>query len=223
MPENSLQKITIDSEWDLVDLYRFPHSYTQVYAFLYSLSQAGRINSEAVSRIYRAHPWRGGYSSLNFYMSLYSAMEDEHIPTVHSIRYASLGYIEITALTILVTQIRRIVTIVAQTIEIADRTYDRIYKRAQKRKLLAMDVRRREREFEREEIKFMVESAEELARIMSFDDLEKLQVRTRDPLGTMKILLSFYRRVRELVGFQLDQKVRFDCEAPQLDKKDSST
>jgi hypothetical protein len=63
-----------------------------------------------------------------------------------------------------------------------------------KRKLLALDVKRREREFKREEIEFIVASSKERSKLLEFEDLERLEARTQDHLGALKILLSFYRR-----------------------------
>jgi hypothetical protein len=209
MAQTSLYRIDIDAEWSLVDLYRFPHTYTHVYAFLYSLSQAQRLSREAVNAIYRRHPWRGGYSAVNFYGDLYFAMEETHRPMVNSMRYSSPGFIELAALVLVATQIEKIVATLAKCVDVADATYDRIYKRAKKRKLLALDVKRREREHSREEIEFMVESSKELARLLHLENLDQLQARTEDHLGTLKIMLSFYRRARELVDFQISGKVRF--------------
>ena len=138
---------------------------------------------------------------------------------VHSIRYASPGFIEIAALLAVLTQVQHIVKALTKSVEIADAAYDRIYKHAQKRKLLALDVRKRELELEREEVAFLNESAKDLARIMHFEGLECLQSRTQDPLGTLKILLSFYRRVRKLVDFQLAGKVKYGGDDRQIEDK----
>lgn len=222
MPQLSLYRIGIDEKWSLIDLYQFPHAYTQVYAFIYSLSGTGPMSDAAVAEIYRRYPWRGGYSAVGFYWDLYYAMEKEHRPMVNSIRYSSPGYIEIGAIAIVATQIKRIVKTVAECIEIADATYDRIYKRAQKRKLLALDVKRQQREFEREEIQFMITSSQELSKLLEFEGLESLQSRTQDQLGTLKILLSFYRRVRELAEFYHDRKITFNADTHQISNKSSS-
>ena len=56
MLQPNFEHIIIDSEWALVDLYEFPHAYTQVYAFLYSLAQPGRLSTQAIEEIYRRHP-----------------------------------------------------------------------------------------------------------------------------------------------------------------------
>ena len=219
MPTPSLNRIGKDEKWSLVDLYQFPHAYTHVYAFLYSLTQTGRLSEAAVAETYRRYPWRGGYSAVNFYGELYYAMKEEHQPMVHSIRYSSPGYIELAVVAAVARQIEKIVKTIAKCADIADATYDRIYKRAQKRKLLALDVKRREREFEREEIEFIVASSKELSKLLEFEDLERLEARTQDHLGTLKILLSFYRRTRELVEFYESRKVIFDQESPQIEDK----
>src|SRR4051812_42514362 len=105
MSQVSHYRIQLDEKWSLVDLYEFPHAYTQVYAFIYSLTQTGRLSEAAVSEIYRRHPWRGGYSAVNFYGDLYCAMEEDHQPMVNAIEYASPGFLEMAALVAVATQI----------------------------------------------------------------------------------------------------------------------
>lgn len=216
MTETTSHRILIDEQWSLIDLYEFPHAYTHVYGFIHSLTQTDPNAEESVARIYRRYPWRGGYSAVNFYGELYSAMGEGRQPLVKSIQYASPGFIEITAVAAaVVSQLEKIVKAVANSIDYADRVYDRIHKRAMKRKLLSLDVKRREREFEQEEIEFMVNSSKELSGILQFEDLERLKSRTQDDLATLKILLSFYRRTRELSGFHLSGKVRFGGGEPR--------
>ena len=64
-------KIHIDGKWYLDDLYKFPHTYEQVYYLIYSLlpHQDEKLQRKIIYA-YSKFPWRGGYSALNFYNEL---------------------------------------------------------------------------------------------------------------------------------------------------------
>jgi hypothetical protein len=77
------------------------------------------------------------------------------------------------------------------------------------RRLMRIKVRRQEIALGRDQIRFAEESAKALSRLMDFEHLEQLSKLTNNPLGTLKILLSIYRRVRELAKYQRKRKARF--------------
>ena len=50
-----------------------PHTYIQVYSFLYSFYTPIEDFDDENDRLvitYSAHPWKGGYSAVNFYNNL---------------------------------------------------------------------------------------------------------------------------------------------------------
>jgi hypothetical protein len=206
--------INLDGKWELYDWHNFAHSYTQVYALLYSL-EFGEFPSvddkffetEAIGP-YRSYPWRGGYSALNFYRDLYWSIPENLRPSVNAINYASPGWMELTLVPTIARSIETIVKSIANSIDIIDETYDKIHNRAQKRKLLRASVRERERELSVGDIHFLRESAEELSRLMGFESLQKLHEHTNNPLLSFKILLSFYRRTKPLAEYQAKRLIK---------------
>jgi len=80
--------------------------------------------------------------------------------------------------------------------------YREIYKGLHQRRLMRIKVRRQEIALRRDQIRFAQESAKELSRLMDFKHLEELDLLTRNPLGTLKILLSVYRRLRALAKYE---------------------
>jgi len=45
--------------------------------------------------VYAKYPWRGGFSALNFYQSLYAKIPYEQRPQIEEIQYASPGHIKL--------------------------------------------------------------------------------------------------------------------------------
>jgi hypothetical protein len=217
-------KISIDGKWELNDLHSFAYAYTQVYALLYSIAEGtvSPANSEGVPEIiqndsfeyesrtaYTRYPWRGGYSAFDFYQELYYSVPEANRPKVKSISYASPGWVELKLVTTVALSIEKVVKSIARSVEIVDQTVDRIHKRAQKRKLLRATTRNKELQLTVEDVRFLRESSEELARLMGFDSLEQLHKFTGDPLVSFKILISFYRRVRPLADYQNQRQIKF--------------
>jgi hypothetical protein len=206
--------ISLDGKWELYDWHNFAHSYTQVYALLYSL-EFGKLPPVSddffgieIVGPYRSYPWQGGYSALNFYRDLYWSLPEDHRPKVIAINYASPGWMELTLVPAIARSIETIVKSIANSIDTIDATYDRIHNRAQKRKLLRASVRQKERELSLDDIRFLRESAEELAKLMGFESLQKLHEHTGNPLTSFKILLSFYRRTRPLAEYQAKRLIK---------------
>ena len=216
-------KISIDGKWELKDLHSFAYAYTQVYALIYSIAE-GKVtpaNPDEESELacddafeyesrtaYTRYPWRGGYSVFDFYQELYYSIPEANRPKIKSISYASPGWLELTLLTTAALSIEKIVKSIARSVEIIDMTVDRMHKRAQKRKLLRATTRNKQFELTTDDIRFLRESSEELARLMGFDSLDQLHKLTGDPLVSFKILISFYRRVRPLADYQNQRQIK---------------
>ena len=91
---------------------------------------------------FRAFPWTGGWSAVDFYDSLRATAPKDHRPHIVAIEYASPGYIELAVVVTVALNIRRIVDHVCSSIERANATYSKLYKAAMDRKLLKVDARR---------------------------------------------------------------------------------
>ena len=79
----------------------------------------------------------------------------------------------------------------------------------QERKLLRMDVKKKELELKEADLKFVNSSTKSLAKLMGFKSIKELHKVTRDPLKSLKILLSFYRRIRDLADYTNKGKTKF--------------
>ena len=103
----------------------------------------------------------------------------------------------------------RIIRSVAASIKEINSTYNAIVKGLHDRKLLRLDARRKDLEFNEYELAHIEREAERTARLLGFDSVSEINERTGHPYRTLKILLSFYRRIRILARYQNSNKANF--------------
>lgn len=203
-------KVNIDGDWSLEDLYKFSRSYEQLYFAVEAMLPTDDEETEArLVRTFQSFPWQGGYSAVNFYNSLKWATPKRYRPDIVSIKYASPGWIELFLLLPLAAQVATSVVTIAGALYACNRTYNAIYVDMQNRKLLRMEVQKRERELTLDEIRFLKRSFEDLSSLMGLENADEIHRRTGNPLISLKILMSMYRRFRDLAKFQSDGKADF--------------
>lgn len=195
--ESQIYQIHIDGQWSFLDFASFPRTYIQAYSLAYLLSE----NSQKAIWAFRAFPWRGGYSAVNFYNAIYRQLPAKHRPQVRRIQYASPGIIELSLLAAAALSLKTIVSHVLAAARDISTTYTQIYRELQERKLLRIKTESARRSLEKENIEFINWATKEMARFMGIRSLNELNRLTGSPLVSLKILLSFYRRVRDLGRF----------------------
>ena len=196
-------KINIDKRWSLEDLYVFSRTYEQVYFLAYSLlPELPDDVVDRISRAYHTYPWQGGYSAVNFYNQLKYSVPIAQRPNVVSIRYASPGYLELGLLLGVAFSVSKLVKYVAGSIKEINLVYNEIMSDLQKRKLLRLEVKQKGLELSRSQLHFIEEHAESMAKLLMFKGHSEITDRTGHPFITLKILLSYYRRLRKLAEYQ---------------------
>ena len=196
-------KINIDERWTLEDLYVFSRTYEQVYFLTFSLfPDLPGTAVDRVARAYQAFPWKGGYSAVNFYNQLKYAVPPAKRPKVVAIQYASPGFIELALIVAVSAAISRIVRHFTGAVRDMNSTYNEIMSDLQKRKLLRLEVKQKEIELSRDQYALIEEHAEQMAKLLGFQGHAALTERTGHPFITLKILLSYYRRIRRLAEFR---------------------
>ena len=90
----------------------------------------------------------------------------------------------------------------------AKRLYKTIYNDLKKRKLLTLKTKKSKEKLSEAELSLLEEFGRDLADVMglNYDDLLRL---TGSPFLTVKMLMSQYRRVRDLVDYQRSNKAFF--------------
>lgn len=136
-------RLHMDGDWGLFELSQFRRQYVQLYSFLYVLTYAPDPAQESpsphdytVSYAFRAFPWRGGWSAVDFFGSLSRIVPTEHRPRIVAIQYSSPGFVDLALLLGAAFTLRKIVD---HGCSIADRlhsTYTTFYEGAKQRKLL---------------------------------------------------------------------------------------
>src|SRR5258708_1696898 len=208
MPQIEPYRIEIDGEWSLNDLPEFPYAYTQAYSFLYALAAAEVDDDERLRITFTAHPWTGGFSSVNFFRYLYYLIPRPERPAIISMRYSSPGWIDLSLVLAIGMALRKIVGNVCDaTLRIND-MYTALYKGAQDRKLLSLNSKSAELKLDREHLEFLEKSAETFAKILGFEHLEQLNKLAPNPLATLKMMFAFYRKVRKLKEYQDKKKLK---------------
>jgi hypothetical protein len=208
---DNIYKIQMNGEWTLEDLYWLPHVYSQVYAFLYALNMPlTDYDEERLYITFTAHPWLGGYSAVNFYGYLQNLVPSSDRPRIVSIQYGSPGLMELALAVSIALSIGVLIRTFSRGIIDLHSLYNSIYKGLQDRKLMRIEVKRKELALENEQIQFVNEAVQKLSQMMGFENVEQINKLTGNPLATLKILLSFYRRIRTLAGYEEEKKAKFE-------------
>jgi hypothetical protein len=205
-------KIDMDGDWSLEDLYEFPHTYIHVYSFLYSFLRPIENFDDEDDRLvitYSIHPWRGGYSSVNFYNNLKYIVSPNHRPKIKSIQYASPGWIELTVIVGISLNIKKIVLSFTESANALNELYNNIYRGMHDRKMMGIEAKRQTLLLSKEQTDFAIESANNLSMLLGFENVGQIQKLTKNPLATLKILLSFYRKIKILSEFTAKGKAKF--------------
>jgi len=105
--------------------------------------------------------------------------------------------------------VQKLVTAIATTIREANDTYGSVVRGLHERKLLRLEVRRKELQFKQEEFEFIEHAARTMGRLLGFSSLREIHQRTGHPYITLKILLSLYRRVRTIAQYLDTGKAKF--------------
>jgi hypothetical protein len=202
-------RIGLGGDWSLEDLYIVPRTFEQVYFALYSLSEElSDRELEKVAQAYKNLPWQGGYSAVSFYNQLKYAVPRRERPRILAIEYHSPGIMEIALFLGVAVAVARTVTTIARAMNEANNTYHNIVRGMQERKLLRIEVARREMELSREEMEFVRYALRGMSKLLDFSSVSQVNALTSNAYLSLKILLSLYRRVRTLAQYQIKGKIK---------------
>lgn len=207
MEEIDVYRVLMDQRWELEDLYTFPHTYSQVHAFIYCLdfeldeNREKRINHSLIN-----YPWQGGYSYTNIYRVLNNLIPEEDRPQIMEIKYASPGWIELLINPDVALKLAASVATLIGSGAAAMEAYKRIDRArleiAKKRRQHGVEMAK----LSAQEAKYFNEMSEEIAKHIGFTSLQKLNERTKNPEVTLKVLLAHQRRMNKLAEFSVSGK-----------------
>lgn len=207
-----IQTYAIDGSWDLPDFSQFYSKVTDLYSFFLSLSEyvspTGRLDlKKAIGEAFRGHPLRGGSSYINLYNDLYDAQDIDDRLIVKRIQYASPGRVDVDGRADIFEMINLSLDLFAANYNSIKTEYLEIHKYLHNSHLLKRDAVRIE--LESGISKFILNKSKEFASIMHLDQLDLIYKLTdKNPLSTIKILLSFYRRMERYYLFFAEGRVK---------------
>ena len=205
-------KLRLGGRWNLEELSNTTKSYTQLYGFAYSLmADLPTARREEIEYIYGKFPWRGGYSTVNFFNQLFHKIPPKLRPEVQRIQYASPGFIELSELLLVAGTVAGIVAAVCTAINSAHDTYRKIQKGSLEHELTKINLRKEQLDLTQRQITFCESGAKSLVKLfgLTAEQDQLLDQRVQgNQIMKLKILLSVFRRVESIAEKQIEGKIK---------------
>jgi hypothetical protein len=215
LQERETYRVLLNEDWELEDLYEFPHALSQCYAFIYCLdAPLEPRNRERINVALREYPWRGGYSYVNLYFVLKNQIPIVDRPKISSIQKASPGWLDLFLNVDVATHVAAAVSVLSGTAISAAAAYKKAYNL-----MLSINAARRKAGIERAtataaELKAFNAMCVELAKNLGFKSLKELHESTGDAEVSMKLLMAHYRRMSVLVEYEQKGKATLTLPKP---------
>lgn len=205
-------QLELDGRWGLEELSDTTKDYIQLYGFAYSLvpdlPSSRRVE---VDYIYGKFPWRGGYSTVNFFNQLFHKIPPKLRPEVQRIQYASPGFIELSELLAVAVTVAAIVAAVCKSLNSVHDLYRGIQKASVDHELSKINLAKESLELKQRQISFCETSARDLAKALGLTEAQERLIDQKvqgNPVMKLKILLSVFRRVEPLAKKQAEGKLK---------------
>lgn len=213
-------RIGLDGRWNLEQLSDITREYIQLYGFAYSLVPdlpSSRINE--IDYIYGKFPWRGGFSTVNFFAQLFHKIPSHLRPEVQKIQYASPGYIELTEILAVAGTVAAIVKAVCVSINSAHDTYRNIQKASATHELSKVNLAQEQLKLTQVQIEFCTDSSEKLSKVLGLTEAQDALIDAKvqgNKVMKMKILLSVFRRAHPLAEKQAAEMLKITGERHEV-------
>ena len=202
-------EIKLDKRWELQDLSVVTKEYVQLYSFFYVLKCVNE--GIYVGLDFSTYPWGGGYSVVNFFKGSYSLTPDEYRLQVTKIQYASPGFIELSGIVAIATDVSILVSALCASALALNKTYDTIVKSYHSRRLGQIKVQEAESRLTQSDIIFIQQSIQRLSSDFNLrpEQINAIQKITNgNELVQLKILLALYRRAEPIQEQQSSGKAQ---------------
>lgn len=201
-------RVLLDGKWELVDLYEFPHTFAQCYAFTYCLdSELPSRDRERIEKAFVGYPWRGGYSYINIYTVLQNQVPVSDRPQIKSISYASPGWLDLFLNVDVAIQVAKSVGILAGAAVTAAKAYATVMKMLSNVNTEREKTRLREMKLTQAQHRTFMSMCEDMAKFLGFKNVKELHQKTGSPEISLKLLAAHHRRTNVLVKFVKEGKV----------------
>jgi hypothetical protein len=202
-------RVLIDGRWGLPDMRRFASLFGNAYSFLYSLRPKDGHVEQRTRALFGKYPWRGGFSAVNFFDQLENLVPRVSRPQIDKMQKASPGFIDFRLDGSISDQVIALVTQINVKNNAPSEAYRTTRQFLKERSWLgnsAADIRLSDGDLSdlNQHVEFMATS---LHLEMHIDYIMSLA--QRDPLAAVKILLSLFRKVKELADYLATGKAQF--------------
>jgi|TARA_R110000851_G_scaffold68733_9_gene154256 hypothetical protein len=201
--EPELYDLKLDGDWYLEELMGLPRTYSQLYSFIYTLKNMMRVSvSSNANNIFSNYPWKGGFSTVNFYKDLNAVIPSFHEPKVDSIQYASPGQIRLELLKPVSLSVEGIVNTCFENKAKLKEINKKVAEFLRSKELSKVDGSDPDLVIDESDKMFLSKGISAFSELMKLSDYESDIIRASgNELVAIKIIMSFYRRVSKLFGF----------------------
>lgn len=210
----------LDGDLYIDDIQRIPQLYKQLYSFHYGLEHLNRsVVRHKLVRLMGS--WGGGFSAVNLFTGLRSVIPVIHRPRLQELRYNSPGHIKLNLLPRMAKSIEKSSDVVADEIKFQE--MESFY-----RSVYSFFYQNRISGFEKEsgaisealtaETKeALLVFVEQFFELMDWSDFrQQFDSVESNPLRQLRVLLAYYRRLRELRGYVIKGKLDIGSSKLQL-------
>lgn len=189
----------IDGEWKSEELSTIQRRFMDIYALLFQNEKKSRSTEQKLMDV----PWKGGYSSVNFYKTLKENLLN--MVSLKAITYASPGYVEFFADRKIGLKVKRNIDIYISNKESIDHIYSNLSKYITQEGFNQMDVVTLNQDQERQ----LRQLSEKLLSNFSEPSWEWLLKTSSDVFKSTQTARSYYRKIKELSSFVANNRMLF--------------
>jgi hypothetical protein len=224
--EAKTTQLALGGRWGLAELSDTTKDYIQLYGFAYSLiPNLPTARREEIDYIYGKFPWRGGYSTINFFNQLFHKIPAKLRPEIQRIQYASPGFIELTEVLAVAVTVAGIITTVCKSLSSVHDLYRSIQKASVDHELSKINLAKEDLDLKQKQIAFCETASESFAKALGLTEAQERLIDQKvqsNPVMKLKILLSVFRRVEPLAKKQSEGKLKVTGEEHYATKSESS-
>jgi len=197
--EKKIYPLLIDGDWKSEELSIIPRRFMDLYALIFQFIKKSKSTEAKLMDV----PWKGGYSSVNFYSTLKANLSQN--VELKSIQYASPGYIEFYADRDISLLLKKNVDIYINSKEEIDTVYRNLSLYIQVEKFNKMNVVK----LTASQDVMLNRLAESLLSKFSEPSWEWILNTSSDTFKSTQTARSFYRKVKEVSNFVLEERLLF--------------
>lgn len=212
LPIPELYDLKLDGDWYLEELVGLPRIYSQLYSFIYTVKNIAKESVESnAEKIFSNYPWRGGFSTVNFFNDLSKVIPSFHEPKVDSIQYASPGQIRLELLRPVSYSLETVINASFENREELQKHYNKVATYIRDNELSQVEGNNSKLKLDNDIDNVLFESIVRFVTLMSLkpyqDDIIRL---AGNNLVAIKIIMSIFRRNKKLFDFMGRGMLKFE-------------